>query len=229
MKKFIALTAFVACFGLVACSTSGLGGDGGACGGGCGGKMNTSQGTLDATTSASYWVQIHENPEAGQYWETTMEANGMVMTNRWQVASVDGNIAIVENEIKMDMAAMESDYVIAYQVDLSVEMGGVNVTKAWKGLPGEAGIEIDVNEKPACGGCAPACAPEPNTEDFADLDMAGTKFSGKINISEAGGVETRMWMADNGWFNNMIRMQSGDSVTALSAMGTDAEALLTWE
>lgn len=238
MKKVFAFLMFAGVIALAACSTTtdSDGGDGGECSGGCSGssKMDNSQSTIDmytaGTMKASYWVQLHADPAAGQYWETSSEMSGMVMTSRWQIAKVDGDMAIVEQQSKMDSEYMVSDYVLAFQVDLSVtEPGAVNVTKAWVGKPGEKGAEIEIMEKPeaTCGGCAPEV--DSVTEDFSDLELAGGKWSGKVTTTTVSGTESKVWMADEGWFGGMIKMQSGDYVNELTAFGTDAEALLAWE
>ena len=232
MKKFFALIAFVGVIALAACGSTGTGGgdDGNGCGGDDGGssKMDSTQSTIDmylnGTMKASYWVQVHEGAAPGQYWETSMEMSGMVMTNRWQVAAQDGDTVVVENQMKMDSEYAESDYVVAYQVDTTKGMGEANVTAAWIGKPGEKGQEIEVMEVPeaTCGGCA---GEAPETEEFSGVELAGGTWEGTIYIS--GGSKT--WMASNGWFNGMIKSEAGGSVTELTAFGEDAEPLLAWE
>lgn len=196
-------------------------------------KMDSSQSTIDmylnGTMQAMYWVQIHEDPAAGQYWETSSKMSGMTMTNRWSVAKVDGDTAVVENESKMDSEYMISDYVIAYKVDLTKAVGEVNVTKAWIGKPGEKGEEIKVMEKPeapACGGNGEEAEANTTEEEFADLELAGGKWSGKVITYKYGGGESKVWMADNAWFGGMIKMQSGDYVNELVDFGDDGKALL---
>lgn len=235
MKKVFALIAFVGVIALAACGSTGGGDDGEACSGGCGGcgdggdKMDTSQSTIDSylngTIKASYWVQLHEGAAAGQYWETTMSMAGdMTMSTRWQIAKMDGDMAIVENQMAMDGPYMMSDYVIAYSVDTTKGMGEANVTAAWIGKPGEKGQEIEVMEMPeaTCGGCS---APEPETEEFSGVELAGGTWEGTIYIN--GGAKT--WMASNGWFGGMIKMESEGANTELTAFGEDAEPLLAWE
>lgn len=197
-------------------------------------RMDVTQSTIDmylnGTQKAMYWVTVHENPEAGQYWETVSDLNGMKMTNRWNVAKVDGDTAIIECEFKMDSEYMVSDYVLGYKVDLTVEMGKANVTKAWIAKPGDEGQEVKVMEMPESND-ADDGEPEfeSKTEDFADMELAGGKWSGKVTTTTYDGTESKVWMADNGWFGGMIKMQSGDYVVALSAFGTDGKALLKWK
>ena len=237
MKK---VALFIACLGLMVLAACGGGGGGdGGCGGGCGSscggsnKMDGSQGTIDmyvnGTIKASYWVTVHKDAATGQYWETSSEAYGTKTTNRWQIANLDGNTAIVENQTKMDSEYMMSDYVIAYEVDLSVAMGEVNVKKAWIGKPGEAGKEIQVMEKPEPVADGTTTTNYEMTEEaFTDVEMAGGKWSGKLVTIKGDGWESKSWTGDNGWFGGVIKTEAGGMVTALSAFGTDAKPLLKW-
>ncbi|MCC6464259.1 MAG: hypothetical protein IT463_02835 [Planctomycetes bacterium] len=245
MKKLLGLCAFALTFSMVACGSTGGGGggdngggcNGGGCnGGGCNGggssKMDGSQSTIDmyvnGTMKAPHTVMVHADPKAGQYWEHSMDTAGTKMTMRWQVAKVDGTTAVIEYQSKMDSQYMVSDYVVAYQVDLSVKMGdAANVTKAWVAKPGEAGKEIQITpfEKVAGG----TEGEKPKEEAFTDLEMAGKKFSGKIYIMTVAGTESKSWMADNGYFGGLLKTESGGTVgMSLSACGEDATALLKW-
>jgi uncharacterized protein YrzB (UPF0473 family) len=230
MKKLSACLMFVGLLALAACGGgaggSGSGGNGG--GGGGSGKMDMTDSTIDmyknGTIKAMYWVQVHADPQAGQYWETTMEAFGSVNTNRWQVAAVDGNHAVVENLVAMESDFAESAYVIAYKVDLSKGDMEPNVVAAWIGKPGEAGAEIEIMEvpEPTDGGEA---GDPPHTESFSGVEAAGMEWSGTVYSTE----HAKWWQADNAWFSGQIRMEAGDMVTELTAIGDDADPLLDWE
>ncbi|MCF6227420.1 MAG: hypothetical protein L3J82_01975 [Planctomycetes bacterium] len=223
MKKFIAMMAVVAMFSLAACGgVPGVGG--GDDGGGGGGDFDMAQSMIDNTKEISYICMVHADPVAGQYWETFSEAYGNKTTTRWQITSIDGSTAIVENHTSVE-GSMSYEYVYAYEVNLDADVaaGEVNVTKGWIGKPGEAGKELTVMAKPEATGCA-GCAPEVETEPFS-MEMAGTNFEGTLTIMDAG----KMWMADNGWFNKMIKTEFGEMITELTAMGEDAEAVLLWE
>jgi hypothetical protein len=238
MKKVFALlmcaslTFFAACGGGPSSDGDGTG-EGCGCGDGSS-KMDTSDSTIDmyknGTMKAMYWVQLHAEPKTGQYWETEMkmEAAGMTMTTRWQIANADGGMAIVENQQKMDSQYSMYDYVIAYEVDLSVTTAGeVNVKKAWIGKPGEAGTEIQVMEKPepvADG----TTGEKPMEEPFTDLELAGGKWSGTLWTMKGEGWESKTWMASNGWFGGMIKSEAGGNVTQLTAFGEDAKPILKW-
>jgi hypothetical protein len=202
-----------------------------------GGAMDMSQSTIDmyvnGTIKASYWVVVHKDPKAGQYWETFYEAYGTKTTNRWQVASVDGDTAVVENQMKMNSAYAKSNYVLAYEVNLKAEQpkdGGkieANVTKAWIGLPGKEGKEIKVMEvpEPVAGG-APAAKVEMNEEEFKDLELGGGKWSGKKMTMKGDGWEYTAWTADKGWFGGVIKTETSGMTIALKAFGEDSKALL---
>jgi hypothetical protein len=226
MKKLAALIAFVGVVALAACGSTG-GGDDGGDGGGCGGGgTDNTQMMIDNIKEASYWVTVHENPAAGEYWETGFEMSGMTNTTRWQVSKVDGSTAIIEQQETSKASWGGYNYVIAYEVDLSKTMDdGVNVNMAWIGKAGEAGKEIAVMAKPdATNGCAPEV--ESTTEPF-EVEIAGGKWNGTLTTTTVSGTESKVWVADNGWFGKMVKMQSGDMVIELKAYGTDAKPLLT--
>lgn len=239
MKKVFAFLMFAGVMALAACGSSGGGdggGDGEACGGGCGGggteKMDSSDSTIDmyknGTIKAQYWVGVHADPAAGQYWETGSEAYGTKTTQRWQVAKVDGGTAIIEWQMKTDSEYAMSDYVIAFEVDLGVTTAGdVNVKKAWIGKPGEAGAEIQIMEKPeaTCGGTANY---EMTEEAFSDVEIAGKKWSGKLITMKGEGWESKSWNADGGYFGGVIKTEAAGMVTELKASGDDATPLLKW-
>lgn len=241
MKKFFGFLMFVGVIALAACGSTGGGDDGGACGEACGGgscggssKMDSSQSTIDmyvnGTIKAQYWVTLHEGAAAGQYWETSGEAYGTTTTQRWQVAKVDGDMAIVEWEMKSDSEYAMSDYVIAFAVDTTVTTpGDVNVTQAWIGKPGEAGQEISIMEKvdATCGGTSDY---EVTTEDFTDVEAGGGKWSGTLTTTKGEGFEMKSWAAKDGWFGGIIKTEmNGATQSELTAFGEDATPLLAWE
>jgi hypothetical protein len=225
MKTFAALIAFVGVIALAACGSTGGGDRDG--GGGTDNSATQINMYKDGTMKAPYTVAVHENPEAGQYWETTMDANGMKMTTRWQIAKVDGGTAIVEQQNKSEASWGSHNFVIAYEVDLSKGMGEANVNKAWIGKPGEKGEEIAVSEMQTGTGETPQY--ETSEAPFSDEEFGGGKWSGKVTTTKGDGWESKVWMADNGWFGGMVKMEAGGSATVLTAFGTDAKPLLAWE
>ncbi|MBX3460750.1 MAG: hypothetical protein KF696_12445 [Planctomycetes bacterium] len=227
MKKLFAATAIMGVLALAACGSSGGGDDGGSgCSGGSGGGTDMTQMMVDNIKEASYWVTVHKDPKAGQYWETSSEAYGSKNTMRWQIAKIDGDIAIVEFQMKSKGEYSSYDYTTAYQVDLTKGMGEVNVQKAWIGKTGEKGKEIGVMAKPT--GCG-ATGDKPTEEPFSGLEMAGGTWSGTIYTMKGDGWESKTWMAENGWFGGMIKSEASGMVTSLTAFGDDAKPLLLWE
>ena len=238
MKKFVGFMMFVGVMALAACGGTGGGdgGDGESCGGGdCGGgssKMDSSQMMIDnyvnGTVKAQYWVMVHADPAGGQYWETSGEAYGTTSTQRWNVAKVDGDMAVIEWQMKSDSEYAMSDYVLAFQVDLTVAMGEVNVQKAWIGKPGEAGAEIEVMAKPEPVACGAATSDyEITNEDFTDVEMAGGKWSGTLQTIKGEGFEMKTWTASNGWFNGVIKTEmNGATSSELTAFGDDGTPIL---
>jgi hypothetical protein len=51
----------------------------------------------------------------------------------------------------------------------------------------------------------------------------------RVTTTKGDGWESKVWMADNGWFGGMVKMEAGGSATVLTAFGTDAKPLLAWE
>ncbi len=230
MKKvFFSMFAMMAIVAMSACGGGDItGDDGDGCGDGCSGDSGgvdmaemMMQPYLDGTVKASYWIGIHDDPQAGQYWEKTTTMSGMETVNKWVVAARDGDTCIVEND-------MGQGYALAYKLDLTAEMGDVNVTEAWIGKLGEKGEAIEVMAKPEpaeTGGEAPEY--ETTTEDFS-VDLAGMTWTGTLTTTKGDGWESKVWMADNGWFDKVVKMESGAMVTELTAAGEDAEPLLDW-
>jgi hypothetical protein len=228
MKKLSACLMFVGLLALSACGGGGMGGSSGNGGGGAGGgKMDNTEATvnmyLDGTMQASYWIQVHADPQVGQYWETSMDAHGTLMTNRWQVSAIDGDHAIIEHLNEMDSDFMESSYVIAYRVDLTAGDYEPNVLQAWIGIKGEAGEEISIMDVPEATGNGEGVAPD--EESFSDVEIAGKAWSGTKYTTE----HATWWQADDAWFNGQIKMDASGMVTELTAFGDDAEPLLNWE
>ncbi|GIK53073.1 MAG: hypothetical protein HPKKFMNG_01010 [Planctomycetes bacterium] len=247
MKKLLMLCSFVSVLAVAACGGGGAAGsgDGGKCGGsGCGGTTENPMAQMmvdqykNGTSKAMYYVALHKDAKAGQYWEvkSTSEFSGYKSenTDKWQVAAVTGDGPIVENF----MGSM--GIVLAYLIDTSKSaedaMKTGNVKKAWVGKPGDAPAEIKIMDIPTGGETGPA--PEKNyedkTEDFTDVEIAGGKWSGKkfwMKMKD-GSMESTTWTATNGWFNGLIKMESkmaaGTSNMELSKFGEDGKPWLKW-
>ncbi len=174
----------------------------------------------------SYRVSVHKDVEVGQYWQTESEMYGSKNTFRWQVTQVDGDTAIIEFQMTGKSEHSKYDYVTAYKIDLTKKVGEANVTKAWIGRPGTTAREVGVMAKPEASDDAGAPYIETKDENFADLEFAGAKWSGKVISLKGDGWESKSWIADVGWFDGIIKNEVGGMVTVLTAFGRDAKALL---
>src|SRR5690606_13959234 len=98
---------------------------------------------------------------------------------------IDGEVAVIESQNKIDSEFMISNYVLAYQVNLKAAEGEANVIKAWIGHPGKEATEIKVMQKPEAAGDegddGGSVDYEMTEEDFKDLELAGRKWSGKLH------------------------------------------------
>lgn len=198
-----------------ACSSSD---DGAPCSSASGGGTDMADTMIkmykDGSVKASPFVAIHSYVAVGQTWGVTSNFGGQKSETLWQVtAKAEGTKSefIIEHN-------MGQGYILAYQVDVWAEAGKQNVKKAWIGKPGEKPEEIQVMEwtEPAAGG-ANEVKGIVVREDFADLELAGEKFKGELTIIKADGNTTKMWIASNGWFSKLIKMESnGDVVMELT-------------
>ncbi len=181
---------------------------------------------IDNTFQVQYFLMLQTNPKAGQYWERTMEAHGAKCVWRWQVTSVKDDIAIVEHRTHNSSEHMKYDYTIAYQVDLTKKAEEANVTKAWIGPTGDSAKEIKVMKVPARPNSIPPAKHDKKEESFADLKLAGKTWKGtKVTLS-GDGWESATWTATDGWFDCIVKSELVGTTTQLSAVGTDAKALL---
>ncbi|MCA8916712.1 MAG: hypothetical protein KDB90_15070 [Planctomycetes bacterium] len=194
---------------------------------------DTTDATIKAYTEgesrAPYFVQLHDKPVAGQFWETGSDSYDIDSSTRWQVSKLDGRVAIVEQQLKVDAEMFKSDYVLAYRVNLDAEAGTPNVTKAWIGKPGEDPTEITVQEAPADieqPKDKPAEDLDETIEDFAAIKLGGGTWAGKLYTRVYGKEISQVWIASEGWFGGIIKVTAGDYTNQLRAFGTDAEPIL---
>lgn len=183
---------------------------------------------------ASYYAGVHKDPVAGQYWVTKSTSrfgeSEHIMTTAWQVAKVVGTKVIVEND-------PGQGYVLAYEVDTTKKADEHdNVTRAWIGKPGKApkAIEVMVMPKPdADEGGVEAPQPEPVTEDFSGLKLAGGVWSGKKTSFKMDNYTSTTWIADKGWFGGMVKLEysmaNGNGSTVLEQFGDNGEPWLKWD
>lgn len=243
MKKLIALLAVVLVIGfaVAGCKTKSASGDSGEGGEGCGeaacgtaeGGTSAADATIDMYVNgqmkASPFVAMHNFVAVGQYWEVTSNFGGMKSVNKWQVSAKAAGTKsqfIVEND-------MGQGYILAYQVDAWAEAGTPNVKKAWIGKPGEEPREIEIMEWKK-GEATEAAKPNGIvlTEEFSDVEMCEFSFEGDLTTVKSDGNTTKMWVAENGWFGKLIKMEmNGDVVMELTVRSFEEkpEVWLKWE
>lgn len=177
---------------------------------------------------AAPWVALHSVVNVGQLWEVTSSFGGQKSVSKWQVsAKVQGTKSefIVENDTGMG-------YILAYQVDAWVEQGNPNVSNAWIGKPGEEPREIQVMEWKSADGGEARPAGIVLVEEFGGVELCGETFHGDLTIVKNDGNTTKTWIAENGWFNRLIKMEmNGDTVMELTNLHfhEKPKTFLKWE
>ncbi|MCB9893528.1 MAG: hypothetical protein H6839_03665 [Planctomycetes bacterium] len=183
----------------------------------------------DGESKAPYFVQLHDKPAVGQFWETGSDSYDIDTSTRWQVSKLDGQTAIIEQQLKVDADMFKSDYVIAYRVRLDAGEGKPNVSKAWIGKPGEDPAEITVQEAPPDTEVPeekPAEDLDETIEDFAAMKLGGGTWAGKLYTRVYGKEISQIWIASEGWFGGVIKLTAGDYTNQLRSFGSDAEPIL---
>jgi hypothetical protein len=180
----------------------------------------------DAKSLAPHSIAIHEEPKAGQYWEVGSDSFDITSSTRWQVSKVAGGRALIEQHLKMKAEMFKSDYVLGFRIELKPEAGKPQVTKAWIGKPGEKPQEITVRELPK--NPTPK-GDEPKGIAFTELELGGRKWDGKLYTDVTDDISTRIWVADGGWFNAIIKTTVDEEYEEkLQALGEDAKPILDW-
>lgn len=231
MRKTLFLCALAMVAMLTACKSSGGTTDNGS-GGSDNGKSGESAAPdmsdtmikmyADGQMKASHWVAIHDSVSTGQSWEVSSDFGAGASSSTWQVVKMRGKGEfIVENDTGQG-------YVLAYRVDTWAEVGKPNVKEAWIGKKGEEPKKIEVMEyKPAEGGTAQPVESKAKvtSEKFSDVKMGGKTFEGELTTIEDSGNTTKTWIATNGWFNRVIRMDmNGKTVMELKKAHFDEKA-----
>lgn len=195
----------------------------------------TIRGYTEGTDKAPWFIALHSDPKAGQYWEVGSDSFEIQTSTRWQVTQVSDETALIEQRIKLDAEMFKSDYVIAYRVDLSPEEGEPMITRAWIAEPGRKPQRIKVSEMPAKDPAKKAekpddkADPEDEGEAFKDLELAGGVWAGKLFTRKFDDMTTKLWVAETGWFDKVVKTTAGDDYEQkLQAFGYDATALLIW-
>jgi hypothetical protein len=200
-------------------------------------KTDTTDSTIksytDGKSLAPYRIPLHEKPKAGQYWEVGSDSYDIKTSTRWQVSKLDDDVALIEKRVRTNAEMFKSDYVVAYRVDLKPEKGKPQVTRAWIAKPGGKPQRITVRKMPPK-------AEQPEKEDkpkekkdegepFKALELAGANWKGKLYTDKSGGMTVKLWVADTGWFDKIVKTTAGkDYEQKLQQFGYDAKPLLAW-
>ncbi|MCC7509139.1 MAG: hypothetical protein IT464_07165 [Planctomycetes bacterium] len=212
MRKSVFLLAVLLVGVTAACKTKDKSGGGtGGCSAAekaCGADTDVAQEMIDrylnGTQKASAWVALHETVSVGQMWHVESDFGAGKSTDKWQVVAKPAKSEfIIEN-------LSAQGVVLAYEVDAWADAGTPNVKKAWIGKEGAEPKEIKVAEWKAGMGEAADAPGIVVREDFANVEMGGKKFDGEVIIVKDSGNTTRTWIAKNGWFSKVIRMDMND-------------------
>jgi len=175
---------------------------------------------------AASFVAVHDNVSTGQAWETTSTAGGSNLVQTWQITKMTGRGEfIIENDTGMG-------YVLAYRVNTWADAGQPNVLEAWIGTRGRDPESIQVMEWKSGEAAPMGSEARVETQSFADVTIAGKTFSGDVMTASSSSGTTRTWVASNGWFDRVIRMDvNGRTILEVSKVHFDekAPALLKWD
>lgn len=235
MRKTLPVIAILAFALIGACKSSG-GGDNGSGGGNgcseaakCGGTTDIAammiQQYIDGNQKASPWIALHETVNVGQQWHVESDFGQGASVDKWQVVAKPGKSEFIVEHLS------GQGVVIAYQVDAWAEAGQANVKSAWIGKEGEEPEEITVAEWKKGTGEAAEAPGIVVREDYKDIEMAGKKFSGELSNIKDGGNTTKIWMASNGWFNKLIRMDYNGKTSmkvTVAKFDEKVETFLKW-
>lgn len=158
----------------------------------------------DGTISASPWIALHSVVSVGQIWHVESDFGAGKYTDMWQVVKRTGRSTVIVEHCN------GQGVVLAYEVDAWAEKGKPNVSRAWVGKKGDEPKEIKLAQWKEGGSATSTTAGITLKEAFADVELAGKKFKGELVITKDSGNTTKVWIADNGWFNNLIRMDMND-------------------
>lgn len=173
------------------------------------------------------FIQLHADPKAGQYWELFSDSLEIETTVRRQISRIDGDYALVERRVTTKAELFKSDYVLAFRVNLKAEAGKPNIDRAWIGKPGESPALIKVRERKE----TPPVQEEEERKGipFEGLELAGNLWRGRLHISAADEMTTRIWIAEGGYFDNIVKVTvDEDYQEQLRAYGGDADDQLIW-
>ena len=180
----------------------------------------------DGEKLAPDFIQLHDDPKAGQYWELHSNSLEIETTVRRQISQVEGDFALVERRLITTAEMFKSDYVIAYRVNLKADEGKPNIDQAWIGRPDEAPVLITVGERKAK---VVREGEEKKGVPFEGLELAGNVWRGELFISAADDMTTRIWIAEGGYFDGIVKTTvDEDYLEQLRAFGGDADDQMLW-
>lgn len=172
------------------------------------------------------FIELHDDPKAGQYWELFSDSLDIETTVRRQLSRVDGEYALVERRMTTTAEMFKSDYVLAFRVSLKAEAGKPNIDRAWIGKPGEVPTLINVRERKVA---LPSGGEVRKGILFEGLELAGNIWRGEQFISAADEMTTSIWVAEGGYFDCIVKTTVDDDyLDQLSAYGGDADDQLVW-
>ncbi|MBZ0136042.1 MAG: hypothetical protein K8I27_06680 [Planctomycetes bacterium] len=178
------------------------------------------------TKRAPDFLVVHADPKAGQYWELFSDSLDIETTVRRQVSRIDGDFALIERRMTTRAEMFQSDYVIAFRVNLKAEAGKPNIDRAWIGKPDEAPTLIKVRERKDTD-ALPAEAKK--SVPFEGLELAGNIWRGELFISVDEEMTTQIWVAEGGYFDAIVKTTVDDDyLEQLRSYGGDADDLMLW-
>jgi hypothetical protein len=180
----------------------------------------------DGQIKASPHVPIHDLVFVGQIWTVETDFGAGKQTETWQITTTVGRGVVLVEHITAQ------GFILVYEVNAWAEEGEANVQKAWIGKKGEKAHEIKVAEFKA-GEASEDDAPGIILRsNFRNVEMGGKTWNGEATEIRDAGQVTKTWVADNGWFNGIIRMDlNGKTAMKLTEARTNARlaSSLKWE
>jgi hypothetical protein len=184
---------------LVGCATSANAGAQGQAGGN-GDADAAIRSYVNGSKKAPAFIPVHEFVFVGQTWVLEVDVNGEMQTETWQIVSTAARGVVVIEQI------LPQGYVLAYQVNAWADEGKPNVQKAWVGKAGETGRAIQVQS-------SIESEDEPGfvmRANFRNVELAGKTWAGELVTVREDGHSSRTWIANDGWFNGIIRKDVND-------------------
>jgi hypothetical protein len=180
---------------------------------------------LELMGGAARRIDVHSNPEAGQFWE--MQTNTDIAL-RWQVGAVAEDLALIEQLSHCEATWDSFSVVEAYLVDLTKSENEPNVIRAWIGPRGGEAREVQLVAEDA--------EDDGYVEfdiEYRGLELAGREWAGIWTIAEDEQFTYMEWRATDGWFDGVIKWEmlapgGAKNEARLHAFGRGATPLLKY-